>query len=410
MAKNRPGTLGIIELVAAADDTPLRRTLQDDERLVRDSAARMQGVLATTTVGTTATISGMESSAVSTVQAFSLMGAQMSAVGGIAGATIGRFTAFGGALAGIGKAAFGLPGLLLLVSGAVTVLISKFIEQRQAIKQAREEFEAFVKSITEGQRKLEQTTAGLRFRAQKLGAEVAGDPIELRRVAGRETIAQIRFQMSELDRESAELEEKLQGIQFFRSPEARGLQARVDELLEQGVQLNRIRIGEEAKLQRDLEKIRDDARQKELDAEKKLAEEIGEERKKAFAEFTASRLAAFKGIGAAILGPVGLAIKDVIQETLQERQLEAAVARLPAIFDPLVKKLRAKLGLPAEEEARPPRIFGVRAAGFPDLAALSGAGGQAPSELVQLARARGKHLEKIDKTLVRIDQKRRGLN
>lgn len=412
MAKNRPGTLGIIELVAAADDTPLRQTLAQDERLVRDSAAKMQTSLSQTTVGTTAAIGGMSATAVSGTQAFGLLGAQMSAVGGVAGQAIGPLTAFGGALAGIGKAAFGPLGLLLLVTGALTLMIGKLIESKRAAKEAREEFDQFVKSIAEGQRKLEQTTAGLGFRAERLRAELAGDPIAVRRIAGARRRAELQAEISRSRQEELELRQQLlatPGI-VAGGPAVQAFQDQRDAMRRHRAELRDIIVLEKRKELQEIAKLEADARQKALDAEKKLAEDSAAARQKAFEKFAATPF-----------GRVGVAIRDIVQETLQQRQLEAAVQRLdailPAILDPFIRKIRAKLGLSSLEEAaaeqpaaaRLPRIFGVRATAFPDLAALSGAGGQAPSELVQLARARGKSLKSMDKALGRIEQKRRGL-
>lgn len=413
MAKNRPGTLGIIELVAAADDTPLRQTLAQDERLVRDSAAKMQTSLSQTTVGTTAAIGGMSATAVSGTQAFGLLGAQMSAVGGVAGQAIGPLTAFGGALAGIGKAAFGPLGLLLLVTGALTLMIGKLIESKRAAKEAREEFDQFVNSIAEGQRKLEQTTAGLGFRAERLRAELAGDPIAVRRIAGARRRAELQAEISRSRQEELELRQQLlatPGI-VAGGPAVQAFQDRRDAMRRHRAEIRDIIVLEKRKELQEIAKLEADARQKELDAEKKLAEDSAAARQKAFEKFAATPF-----------GRVGVAIRDIVQETLQQRQLEAAVQRLdailPAILDPFIRKIRAKLGLSSLEEAaaeqpaaaRLPRIFGVRATAFPDLAALSGAGGQATSELVQLARVRTKRATNMDKTLVRIDQKRTGLN
>lgn len=415
MAKARSGTLGIVELVAAADDAPLRQTLKQDERLVRDSATKMQTSLSQTTVRTTAAVGGMSTAAISGTQAFSLLGAQMSAVGGIAGQAIGPLASFGGALAGIGKAAFGAWGALLLVTSALTFVIGKLIEKRRAAKEAREEFEGFVKSISDQQLTLEQKSAGLRLRAEKIRAELAGDPVALRRVLGATRRQSLENELARVVHQELELIEKVRtapdlqpgGAQF------RTFQDRMRELKDQQAEIRRLVVLEHRKTEQDIAKIEDEARQKELEATKKHAEEMA-----------AARQRAAEKLAATPFGRIGVALRDVIRETLQQRQLEAAFQQLdaivPAILDPLMRKVRAKLGLPALEKTAAeqpgpspsgrPRIFGVRATGFPDLAALSGTSGQAASELVQLARDRTKKMTQVQRLLARIERRGTGLN
>lgn len=117
-----------------ADDAELRKTLTEDERLVRDSTGKMQGNFDKLKIQT----QQVGGAAVSSSAAFGAFGAQAGALGGTVGMLGGRVASLGTAFAGLGAAMFGPIGLILAAAAAVGIIIQQFQKWKQEVADADE--------------------------------------------------------------------------------------------------------------------------------------------------------------------------------------------------------------------------------------------------------------------------------
>lgn len=357
-------TVGEMIEVVRADDTPLRQTLIKDEQLVRQSAQTMQGSLNTMTVATQKS----QVAAASAGQTFSVLGAQVGALGGVVGQVTSPLLSFGGALAMMGKAVFGIPGILIAVTAAVGLMVNAFIKSREKTREATAELKRFEEQARKTRDEFNKGTTSIEERvrvrgaAQRLGLAEARGP----EAAARE---KQRQQWEGLTRELIGAQREINRLQRAAGPELGGskstvVQGRIAALREEVKLLVALRLGGHKKLQDDLLRLEKDRIAKVRDEERRAADER-------------RRLLDIQIEGSPTLR-VFRRLFRVMGENLRKAQDEAVIGQLaPFLPQGLLDQLRGR--------GQGPIAVGVgrttfAAGGFTDVAAARGRIGTGPRD------------------------------
>lgn len=384
MAK-RATQVAEIVTVHRMDSEPLKRGLVQDEALIRQSAAKMQ----TNMDGMAGGLQNVNAQAITTQQTFGVLGAQAGALGGAFGTATSSAFSFAGALSGIGKAAFGLPGLILAGAAAIGLLVNSLIKQKQAAKEAREEFQAYTEALRTEAATGRKTVVGLEASLALTRAAREGPGAVLR---AQERSDQLKFasQLEAAVARTAELQAKEAtfeaGLPFkpgaVQSEQLREMNEAILAAERKANLLRSLQTERHAKLQHDLAALTEVRLKRETEAEKRAADER-------------ARIHAASPIGR-VLG----AIQGEIRAALEQQQMAAIFGRLKGLLpEGLRKSIEAKLGIAAPEAAGPAGRVSFAAGGFTDIAA---AGGQLGGPMQDVERRKERRDEKRNTDLAGI--------
>lgn len=338
---------GVAVMAIKANDDHLKRTLREDEAVVKASVGKMQADLDKLQVST----QGTSETSFQATAVFGALGSQMAAVGGIAGSLGGKIVSLGGNFANLGKAMLGPAGAVLALSATLTVLVQRWIDARDAARAyAAAEKEAAAAREAATQKFLTTTTtAGFGLRGQVLGLQAgAAGPIAVLKEAQAAQFDEISRQQQKL---RGTLKEELgsdierfgfdEAIRRFGAPNIVKTPWTAN-ILEMGEQINllaRKRELIEDKTNRAIQKINDDRRKAEFEAEKAHAAQVAALREQALARARATPL-----------GQVVTTLQGLIAGRQYEKALEDAIGMFGGGSD----TLRRALGLSVDTATQGP--------------------------------------------------------
>lgn len=375
-----------------ADDKKLVETLKRDEKIVRESATKMQRSLESMTVATNQT----QESSVSAAEIFSALGVQASILGGTVGAVGGKIASLGSALSSLKGALLGLPGLIMGITAVLGAGIAAWISYRERIKEAKQQIKDIGQEHKNLGLEIRQQAATLEEKlillravtpAQQIGAagEVALRQINRQVDAQKRVIDEARKAQEEAAREIIRIGQGTRsiivgvdvetGMFITRRARTQEEQLRVEAArkriaLEQERERAAIdqikKLGELARLRKE-KGIRDlDALEKQL-LEQRLAKERAD-RERMAAEEEKRRLESLKRITERVdalratpLGQVIGALGGAIGERLERARLEAVLrgSLFQLLPESIMRDIRGRLGLTTiQETAGMRRPFG----------------------------------------------------
>ena len=325
-----------------ANDDDLKRTLKEDEVVVRRSVDTMQGDLNRLSVST----AGVHQEGLGLTQMFPVLSAQAAILGGRLGSTASQAISLTSAMGMLGKAAIGLPGLLMVAAGAIALLVKRFMDAKEAAKEARTEFERYTGVLQTREETLRKRIEVGKEQLMLAGAEKYGAAGVLRAQYMVEFERHNR-EMIALTRERLLLNSQLQDAETQADMERLlAIKLNLKANRERAEQINELRTAALEELNRKLDALEEEHRRKQIEADKAAAVERA----------TAMR----EGFERSGFGQVAIALQRMIEQTELQQQVGSIVGLLErsGVSGGVLDMLRSQFGIAGKQPAMAPAAGG----------------------------------------------------